>query len=206
MKFFPKRFENYYDIEKTTYDPSRIEPQGMDYTTYVKRIKDVHREFEKVCFDTLVKHSWLMSKFAYKGVVKGKFNGHQFDMAYGTFLRGDCGYSGYFIRRTRYFNAIRSYFKDFFPNFADEDPFIKKYEYPYKYMTFDHLLLVYEMKEDRMGLLQYGEDHKMDYVPFVNYVLNHISCLNEEDGNLVYEFVTNCSSAGGMTIVVREKK
>lgn len=84
-------------------------------------------------------------------------------------------------------STIISYFEDFFPNFEEGNPFEEIYEYPFKHMNLDCLLLVGIMPQ-RMHLLKHGEKKEMDYMEFMDYAINYIKCYNEEHEDK-YEFV-----------------
>ena len=64
----------------------------------------------------------------------------------------------------------------------------QKYEYPYTYMTFDCLFLVYQMP-DRLELLKIGEERAMGYSTFVDYIFNHVLCSNEESDTEEYKIM-----------------
>lgn len=142
------------------------------------------REFELVLYDYLVKIIWLMKRFCYRGKRRRGFqlNGVDIDRAFGVFMRHYVGYDNRFIFAANgSLGKIASYFDDFYPDFDVTDPFEGKYEFPYQYMTLECLVLVYQMDE-RLELLACGEKQKMSLTEFMDYVLNHVSCVNEECG------------------------
>jgi hypothetical protein len=53
-------------------------------------------------------------------------------------------------------------------------------------MNLECLYLVYQMPE-KMELIEHGENSKMSFSIFVDYVINYISCYNEEHSN-TYRF------------------
>jgi hypothetical protein len=81
-------------------------------------------------------------------------------------------------------SKVVSYFPDFFPDFSREDPIKNpdKYKFPYDYLTIDFLMAVYQM-EERLILLDMAEREKMSYAKFIDYVINYISCYNDEHGD-----------------------
>lgn len=151
---------------------------------YVKQLKDTISSYEKTLFDHLVKVAWLVYRFCYFGKRRrylGK-NGMILDRAFGLFMHNYVGYSSKFVFS---YNGphprIVSYFYDFFPNFLDGNPFEQEHKYPYQYMNLECLCLVYQLDE-RLELLQQGEEKKMGYSEFKDHVLNYINCYNEEHG------------------------
>lgn len=156
---------------------------------YIKMFRDSAKKFQDDLFDNLVKLAWLRSRFCYNGKHRlARDNGWWLERAYGIFMRKYVGLSSCTIFFSRVITSpIVSYFKDFFPNFVEGNPFEEKYEYPFKYMSLDCILLVNIMPE-RMYLLRHGEKNKMEYVEFMDYVINYTKCYNEEHDDK-HEFV-----------------
>ena len=208
MKYYEKRFGEYYDTDYlgARCDVNLVSAEGMERNEYTSRMRDLFKKNEAEFFDTAVKYHWLCGKFRYNGKSRSlnKRNGIVMDIAYGLYFRWYVGYSGQIISASPIYRGIESYFKDFFPHLDDDDPFANKFEYPYKHMSFEHLLLVHKMDE-RLDLLAYGEGREMSYVQFTNYVLNHISCVNEEEGHVKYLFVVRYSGIGRLPIIIKNK-
>ena len=146
-------------------------------------------KYQKDLFDNLIKIVWLRSKFCYDGKHRMRnSNGWQLEHAYGTFMRRYVGLNNKNVFSSKEFTShIVSYFEDLFPNFEEGNPFEEKYEWPFKHMNLDCILLVCKMYQ-RMDLLKRGERDGMDYMEFMDYVINYIKCYNEEYDDK-YEFV-----------------
>jgi hypothetical protein len=158
---------------------------------YITKMKDLTRTFDLTIFDTLVKYSWLVSKFTYRGFTKKMFgsSGCTVERSFGVFMRAIVGYDNRMITFTNnWFGKIITYMEDFFPGFKTGNPFEDSYKYPFKYINLGCLFLVSEM-EERMDLLKYGEEKKMSYAEFSDYVLNYINCYNEEYKEDYFTFV-----------------
>jgi hypothetical protein len=71
------------------------------------------------------------------------------------------------------FNPVASYLIDFFPDFLLNDPEKnpEMFLYPYKHITIDFLVFVYQM-ENRLYLLNEAEKKRMLYGEFANWVVN----------------------------------
>ena len=158
---------------------------------YIRLFHDEMREFQMDLFDHLVKYIWLRKRFCYCGKHRNKprDNGYVPDKAFGIFVRHFVGVdhrSMWGGRHSTWMRAI-SYVDDFFPNLLNDNPFINKHEFPYENLSLDCLSIVYKMSE-RLKLLDYANARKMSYTEFLDYVLNYISCYNDEYG-MKYEFI-----------------
>ncbi len=189
MKIYPKTYEDVFrskrtsnrcDIDKVCVDSCAGYTDSVDVYSM-----DLHNEIKKLQIETfsqLVKIEWLYRRFRYEGVRrKNRSNGHRIDRAFGIFMRNYVGYDPKLLSLNRAHRIVAEYLDDFFPDFNSGNPFEIKFEYPYKYMNFECLVLVYRM-EERMELLKIGEDQQMRYVDFLDYIINYIMSYNEEYG------------------------
>jgi len=191
MKNYPKSFEDVFtsdrSINKCQMDKvsTDINLNGDDYRDLMR---ETYHAFYRDIFDNLVKVSWLSSRFCYDGKnrERKRYNGVYLDSAFGVFMRHHVGVESRLITRDHAFYHISSYFPDFFPDFHVLNPFEKKFEYPYKHITLEYLVYVYQM-EERMELLAKAEEEKMRYTEFMDYIINYISSYNEELGEQYYE-------------------
>jgi hypothetical protein len=195
MKEYPKIYENVYTSDRTLKkcQISKVSADGMNIDEYIFSFRKILDDYESFLFDYWVKIEWLVRKFRYNG--KGrkrylKIYDSSLDLAYGLFIRNYLGHNMRLVVGIQhYFNAISSYFNSFFPDFNEGNPFKNKYEYPYKYMNIECLFITFKM-EERLDLLKHGEENKMTYIQFLDYVLNYINCYNEEHG-ITYLYVRN---------------
>jgi hypothetical protein len=208
MKHYEKRYEDYYDLEYAGKwcDINDISAEGLDLGIYRKMIREVLQKSEIDYFDAIVKFHWLRNKFRYKGKrrVLNKSNGVRMDAAFGLFLRWYTDYSGQVLLSNHIHREIEKYLKDFFPDLDERDPFKEDLKFPFRFMSFEDMVLVANMDE-RMDLLAYGEVHELSHTSFVNYVLNYISCLNEESGKTVYMFMPRHVRTGNLQIIAKNK-
>ncbi len=183
FKEYPKRYEDVFtsprkdkfvQLDKITIGDDE------DIDEHIREFSNLVMGFQEYVFNFLVKYIWLSRKFHYDGVWRRKLgsNSHQLDGAYSLFLRKYINFSPALVTGT-YLARIAGYFDDFFPNFDEGNPFKEDYSYPYKYMTFDCLILVWQIPE-RLDLLRIGEERKMRFLKFADYVINHTMCRNEE--------------------------
>jgi hypothetical protein len=191
-KFIPnlkKEYENIYNskhrdnlckIEKISNDI------GVDEKEYRKMFRGVFKKYQEVVFDSLVKYYWLSQKFIYGGTLRGKYkhNGNVLDASYGLYIKKYVGYNNRFLTQAC-FSKVTSFLDSFFPDLMAENPFEKKFKFPYKYIKFECLHLVAAMPE-RMEILNYCEKKKMSYSEFVDYVCNYISVINERTGKEIF--------------------
>ena len=185
-----KNFKNRCDIEKIS--PFKNVPANT--TEYINEFRKEMKSFDLDVFNHVVKISWLMRRFCYNGKrrLRSRNNGHCLDSAYGLFVRNFVGYDTKFIFANRSsIVKIITYVDDLFPNFDEGNPFKEEYKYPYKTVTLNHMVLVYQMKE-KMELLDCAEKKKLSYTEFMDYVINYINCYNDEVGKNEYEFIFSC--------------
>ena len=83
---------------------------------------------------------------------------------------------------------IMEYIEDFYgDDFMRGNPFEdpKSFAFPFKGLTYDHLMCVYQMPE-RWDLLKYAMEKKMRPMDFLDYVANFIFCYNEDKGMEIF--------------------
>ena len=181
--FLSKRLTKKCDIDEVSLE------DGEDVSLYINDMRLALDEYQQSLFDKLVKVHWLFRKFCYKGKRRKKSyrNGFVLDGAFGVFMRKYVGMDSKIITKSYINQRVATYFDTFFPDFDISNPFESKYEYPYEHMKIECLILVSNMPE-RMELLQIGEDRRMGYNQFFDYVINYINCYNEEHGE-TFEFI-----------------
>jgi len=199
-KRYDREYEKVFTNEKVIKKRCKLEEISSfnnvpkDNTEYIGLLRETIGGMQKEVFDYMVKYMWLVRRFCYKGKRRKNLsaNGIHMDGAFGVFMRNFVGFEGRLMLNT--FGSggkIAGYLDDFFPNFDEGNPFEEHYEYPYKNITLEHLILVYQMPE-RLDLLNDAENAKMSYTKFLDFVLNYISCYNEEHGE---EYIFIFSSA-----------
>jgi Fe-S oxidoreductase len=184
---YPKQFESVYPqkycnnackIDKVTTD------LGISTTDYANKIRELLKEYQQNSFDTLVKFYWLVRKFTYLGKTRYKrcANGMVLEHAFSAFFLNHVKISNRIITGDSVLSRISTYLDDIFPDFDAMDPFKDEMKYPYSYVNFDHLFLVYQM-EDRMKFIKIAEERKMTYLEFLDYVANWVGSYNEKYGD-----------------------
>ena len=148
--------------------------------------------FYKIANDQLfymaVMEAWLDAQFKWNGQTRRRMsNGHYNDRMFSYFLKGMVGFNQKMITASKQFSAIVTYFKDFFPDFANKDPFEEPeyFKFPYKNINIGHLCFVYQMDE-RMELLAEAEAKGMKLLDFMNWVVNYALCYNVDIDKEVY--------------------
>lgn len=184
MKQYPKCYENYYKSKRslTKCNPDFIgNTIGLDNKEYFEKIKKEFFLYQKQLFDSLIKIYWLLGSYTYRGFPKeSRSNGFMLDRSYGVFMRNIIGFEHSLITRQRVNSIIYSYFKDFFPDFFAHNPFKEKMKFPYKYITLEYLLPIYQIDE-RIELLEYAEKNKISYAEFLDYCINYVNCFNDDN-------------------------
>lgn len=152
------------------------------------------RESYLKLFEMLVKYVWLEQHITYNGVRRCKRCGNGFnpEKTFSFFFTGMVGFSAQPLMGNLMLCSLISYFKDFFPNFSDHDPFKESeyFKYPYTHVTPDFLYVVKDHHE-RIGMLNYAEEKKMNIREFVNWAVNQSLCYNLEIGEDIYSIARN---------------
>lgn len=191
MKEYPKVYEDFYSKEKKDkfLDIDAVTTDiGLDAHEYAKLLKKELKKSEEKIFDALVKYHWLVARFHYLGR-KRKYawaNGYFLDTAFGMFFKNYANCNKDIFSNHKFFK-ISSYFNEMFPHFHVYSPIDnpEKYKYPFKNIGLSYLLVINQM-DDRMDLLKKADKEKMTYHDFVNYVMNHALCINDELGREKY--------------------
>lgn len=191
MKDYKQRYEGFYTSDRTLNKCKTWKvtaDHDVDELTYRKQLRKLFKNYQKQTFDTLVKLTWLTKKFCYNGRLRMKMrrNGTGMDAAYGVYMRCHVGFDQRMIKNQIVYGRVISYFDDFFPDFNVRNPFEEKFEYPFSYMTFECLNMVYQMPE-RLDLLERGEQKKMKYREFVDYVINYALSRNDDEADELFE-------------------
>lgn len=185
MKFkdYPQRYEKRFSSDRTLKN-CNFDDVSTDFNInneeYKKKMGKLYFNFQKDIFDYLVKMQWLKRRFCYRGTMREKDgqNGFFFDSAFCVFVRNFIGVEPRMLVLSREYMKVISYFDDFFPNFNIENPFKIKYKFPYKNITMDFLLTVYQIP-CRLKILDAVEKKKLSYAKFLDFVFNYISSENE---------------------------
>jgi hypothetical protein len=155
------------------------------------RFRSFSREAHLILFDLTVKEVWLEQHFLYDGArrLRSK-NGYSIDWAFSYFMNSIVGISQKTLTQGIASYAIPTYFIDFFPNFIDHDPFDEPeyFKYPYKHITLDFLMFIYQYR-DRLELLKEAEEKKMNINDFINWASNYIFCRDDEEGEEKHRIV-----------------
>jgi hypothetical protein len=108
-----------------------------------------------------------------------------------AFFNLEVGISPCLIVSTRLWPVVLSYFREFYPDFEQHDPFLDPdyYAFPFDHVTLDFLGVVYQV-DNRMELLQEAEKQEMTFMIFKNWVLNWVLSYNDDIGEEIYQLKT----------------
>lgn len=194
MKQYPKNYKDLF-LKRKQNNKVNIESLGSLYGD--KTLEDItgvfqalFRESSDFFFKTVVRVVWLESHLTFRGVRRTRrFHCGVFtDAIYGYYMKNNVGIDQTFITRSVFFSQVAVYFKDMFPDFILHDPFKepKYFKYPFKHVTIDFLLYVYQV-DNKMELLSYADKKKMKYNDFRNWVNNYVYSYNDEMGKTIYQ-------------------
>lgn len=173
MKHYPKANE---DVSRKPSDVllSNIGSLDGSVDELAGRFRSFYKDAHTSLFDMMVKEAWLEQRFVYAGVRRARSgNGYGIDWAFSYFFQAIVGISQKPLTAGPFFLIIPTYFKDFFPNFSDHDPFTEPeyFKYPYKHITLDHLAYVYQL-HNRMEMLDEAEKRSMNIKEFTDWAAN----------------------------------
>lgn len=145
-------------------------------------------------FEMVVKQVWLEQHVTYGGVrrFRRRRNGFKPEQAFCFFITGMVGSSHNVLMGNHMLTSLISYFDDFFPEFSKHNPFTEPeyYKYPYDHVSPDFLYVVKDHHE-RLEMLEYAEEKKMNIREFVNWAANQAICYNLEVGEDIYSLSRN---------------
>jgi hypothetical protein len=192
MKFYPKTYEDICSLEGWEKRKQTLSCKGDSLVKYVAKFRKFYREAHLSIFETIVKQIWLEQQLSVSNFRRTKRVGNNSvsDNTYGKFTKIEVGISHRPVTISFIFTPIATYLKDFFPKFLFDDPFEKpnRYKYPYKHVTLDFLVFVYQM-DNRLEMLAEAEKRGMSYAEFINWATNWALCYNDENRRKKYQLI-----------------
>lgn len=192
MKHYPKVNEDVNDLTWLSKREGSIEAQEGSLDGLISDIRTFYRESHQHIFNMVVRQVWFEQQVVVHGARRTRRSGNGIisDIAFGKFTKMGVGISHRVLTTYFCFTPIATYLADFFPEFLFHNPKDnpEKYEFPYKHVTLDHLVFVYQM-DQRLELLEEAEKRKMNYAEFVNWVYNWALCYNADVRKEVYELI-----------------
>ena len=170
-----------------------------------EEFKDFYRTAHRQLFYMTVCQVWLEQQFIYNGKRRNRRwgLGHQSDQMYGHFMKKVVGVSQRVLTGNMLFSTVSSYLKELFPEFLLHNPFkeLDYFSFPFEHVMLDQMAFVY-MCHERMDMLRYSEERKMNYWDFINWATNHVLSYNDDIGEDIYYI----STLDNMMPVVRSNK
>ena len=212
MKKYEKEYEDYFSsaVESDKCKPHLVNnTMGVEFKEYVNLLNENVFEHERDVFDKILKFEWLKSRFIYNekpvlNLMTGR-QSHTRELREGfeVLMRQYVGTDQLSIIASSSYKLVKSYILSFYPDYHILNPFRAKLEYPYKYMSFSCLRLMWSFGFNRLDYLDYGEKKKMTYAVFFDYMINHINCYNDEVG---YEHYTIRWQGGRLPMIRKISK
>ena len=186
MQYHLKEYENVFSedapnsIGRLRFD--KISIVGMELNPYISLFRKFLGDYYINRFDGYVRFSWLRQAFCYydkRTILPMQKNSRRLNAAFVKLLRRSVGKDPQVITRSRDFGRIETYFGELFPEFFDRNPFLEPeyYKFPFKNITMDFLLVVYQM-DNRLQLLREADEKNMPIGKFMDYVLEYLSVEN----------------------------
>ena len=193
-----KTYEEIFSIDhdsKHTLNLKELSAIGLTLEEYEKQFRSFLNESFARLFDDVVRTAWfrrIFKCYGKKTIYPIQKNPPLYNLIFVKHLRRVVGKDIQLLTRSRYFSKIESYFKDFFPGFTDGNPFTNPeyYKFPYKNITVDFLLPVYQLN-DRLMLLKHADEQNMSYGVFLDYIIDFTYKENEKNPNPRYEIKHN---------------
>lgn len=188
MKQYEKKYKDYFrsDSYQDKFEIDDLEAVGMDKDEFRNQFSAVMDQYYDNLWRDGLNLAWITRKFEYGGQLREHFtkNNKKIDTAFGVYLRKFLNKDSSTLVSNKALKAIASYADTFYPGFyTDSPPWQQNYGFPFDHLTLDYLLAVYRM-EDRVEFLEYAEEYELSLEDFYDYMLNWISCYNEEHGEI----------------------
>lgn len=202
-----KEYESIYeDVVKLTEKERRVAasakinfPKGTDYET-IQRYADEHaHQNTNEIFLRFIKARWLNESFRKARQGRSQKPGLSISTRRVMYHEKVGHEMQHYMLYTPHWLSV--YLNDWFPKILVSNPFTtpEDYEFPYKHVTLEFLFVVHMMHQ-KYELLQIAEDRKMTYMNFVNYVINHALCYNDDHNCKRYKVKT---FGGGANIYIK---
>lgn len=214
MKHHKKTYENVYSIDredsKIKLNLDEISVYAMEPNEYNELFKSFLTDFYSGLFLNCIKLSWLRRKFSYYGrktILPMQKNSILLNSSFVKLMRRHIGNDIQIITKSKFFAKLEMYFDDLFPEFELWNPFESPeyYEFPYKNISLEYLLVVYQM-DDRLEMLKYADDQHMTYAVFLDWVINHAYSENDSLGRTRYEIKQNQARTDTFHVKDTDKK
>jgi hypothetical protein len=203
-KEYPQIYEKVFTSEEClkTLIPDRCStdyPGGFE--PYAEKFREFFKDFTKLFWLKMAEYYWLQVRFIYEGIRKKTHlrMGIRTDSAYSTFIKNFVGSNYQIFVSLIFFRTVSTYFREIYGLEATkwESPyeFPEKYQFPWKNITLAHMFLVYQMDE-RLELLKIADERKMSFYEFLDFIINYINCVNDEEGKQVFTLFRPLSRIG----------
>jgi len=186
FKEYEKEFEDYFKTEKRGlthfYKVGFKQECGRDL--FLNRVAELANSLQSFMWDFTVKATSTLRKITYdnKRIFKKNLKAVSFPKTcFKQLCFKEIGFYPESLFRGDVIKILNVYLEELYPNIDEIDVYKNPIPYPYVYMNFNCLALVYKMDE-KFDLLKIGEDRKMSPLDFFDYVMNYICCYNEEHG------------------------
>lgn len=199
IKNYKKVYEDVYSTDrknsKTKLYIEKVSVVSGSVDEYIKVFNTFLGGFYANMFDGFLKIAWLRRQFCYynkKTLYPISKNSLVFNLAFVKFIRRYVQKDIQIITRNKFFSRLETYFEEMYPGFYEGNPFENPeyYKFPFKTVSVDYMMAVFQMDE-RLELLKYAEENKMSYPIFIDYVINYVMCLNEEQIFDKYVIINN---------------
>lgn len=203
MEIYEKEYEDVFDSKRTRkkLDFERISvSDGNHLVDYVKWCKANFREiFESMWIEHL-KIFWMERMFMVDGRLRSTEHNSQFiDGMFSIFFRNIVGIGREIYSKSPAYIRFKTYFLEYYPwleTLEGYNPFEnpEKFKFPFKNITPEYLLVVYQMDE-RNDLLKKADEENLSYGMFLDLVVNQSLCANERLGYEKYRlsFYNKCT-------------
>lgn len=192
MKIYPKNYVDLYKhpIPQQDLDVMGVYPQFFSsFDEYVAFFTEEIKKMDDAFWLIGLQQVWLEFQFTYKGErrVKRLAAGFHQGKIYSRFNKTVLGRPNKYFLSTPGFAGMASYYRDFYPDLLDRNPFEtpEQFKFPYKNIGVAHLEVVHKV-HNRLELLAYAEEKAMNFTEFMNWVTNQIFSYNDEMGSDVY--------------------
>lgn len=203
MEIYEKEYEDVFDSERTKkkLKLERISVSGgMNHSEYARWCKENFKDIFNSFWLEHVKIFWMERMFMVDGRVRGTEHNSQFiDGMFSIFFRNTIGIGREIYSKSPAYTRFKTYFLEMYPwiqTLEGYNPFDNPevFKFPYRNITPEFLLVVYQM-EERNELLKIADEKEMNYGEFLDFIVNQALCVNDRLGREKYRlsFYNKCT-------------
>jgi hypothetical protein len=194
MKYYKKIYEDVFNKRNNLVDGNNWKlKEDLDKEEFFKLFSYFLKEESEKIFNFIITFEWFRRMISppngddaeYAPRIRGRILSHV--------CKRYCNIDYTAFNQWTVVDSTTSYIDDFFPEFIKYNPieYPEKCKWPYKNITISYLFPVYKIKDDRLDLLKKADEDNMGFYEYMDYLVNHVACKNEEEEGTKYTMIKN---------------